>query len=45
MALTALEELRRVVLVISGSRDRGYVLVDHHKSILPQGSDIARALA
>ncbi len=45
VALAALKKVRRVVLVIKGSRDMGYVLIDHHKSILTQGSDIARALA
>jgi hypothetical protein len=45
MALAAFKKVRRVVLVIKGSRDKGYVLVDHHKRILTQGSDIARALA
>jgi hypothetical protein len=44
VTFAALKEIRRVVVIlINHSRDRDYVLIDHHKSILPRGSDIARA--
>ena len=43
VTFAALKEIRGVVLLINHSRDRACVLIDHHKSILPRGSDIARA--